>query len=322
MIGRRLWRINIRLGSKSVDTAKNQRVEEIDGLIEIEKWLEKHLKSITRRESKPYVIVHLSEGATSLSIAKEWLPKINNKVREYDGLIIYLLNIGKNWAKLLPDEKRAEEERKKRKNIIMEMIKESYHPPIILTTNCFRIGNDLICENNRFDEYYLEVVYLIDQCAVGEPIGNDLSNLLQPENVYTISTPFKGINYADFDQSRDRLSFMFSGTLGGNQAAPLVSEVKNRVNGMIIISESRDKLNNVTNSFMEWSSAELQIVAYTKREQQNSLISRILGSSRTNHSWNVPFVASFVASITPEEVDEALEKSVEIFKREPEKKEK
>ncbi|MEM2704419.1 MAG: hypothetical protein QXR45_14815 [Candidatus Bathyarchaeia archaeon] len=302
-------RINIKKGSKSVETACAARASEGQILTQILRQLRKELTKISQKQkSQPYVIKHISEGASSLSVEEKWGPRINMEVASRGGFIINLINIGESIRIL------EEEEFKKREEIIMSILTARGAPPAIVTTNCYRSGESVIFDNNLFDERYLLMSYIIDRCSIGTPIRDDLSNLLQPETIHAVSTPVAAWDFQDFMKMHiDNVSFMFIGDLGTGRPAPLLLDVKNRdrIDGIVLIGYSEDYVRNMMLAFEEEWPGKL-IVAYAlapiKEETSRFRIMPKIRAEDLPRGWvRESLLLFFTAPITPNEVKIALE---------------
>lgn len=305
-----IFRIRIAKGSNSIDLARSSRASEAYKIGQVLRLLREELDKVARgRKSQPYVIIHLSEGATSLSVAEMWVPRMLDEIAARGGYAIIMLNIGKNIRAL------KEDEYQKRMEVI-RMILRSKELPVIITTNCIRTGNSIIFDEDSFDPKYALLAYAIDRCAIGRPMRDDLSNLLQPGTVHTVTTPVRAWNYSDFMKTHvSGVSFMFTGDLGTGRSAPLLLEAKERVNGMIIVGFSEEYLGEVMYGFSkDWPGRLMAVYALRPAKEESSRLFPLLRHMPRVRDLEAPkgwskesFLVTFTANITPEEAEKAIE---------------
>jgi hypothetical protein len=301
-----LWQLRVKKGSESIDIAREQRKGEEPLLESGLEWLRKELDRVGRKQkSQPYVIKHLSEGATSLSMEEQWGPRVNSAVASRGGFLIDILNIGDKLGSI-PDD-----EYLKRKEAIMNLVNERGRPPLIITTGCFRLGDSIIYDKGHFDERYLEAIYILDRCAIGQPLGDDLSNALRSGGIYTITTPVGATNFEDLMKAQiEKTSFMFAGTLGTGRSAPLVLEAERRVDSITLIANTENYLRNIMLS-LEGKWPGRRIVAYALAEAEEKLripfIPRVRSREPIKGWGKESFHGFFTASLSVDEVEEALE---------------
>mgnify|MGYP001772740705 CR=1 FL=1 len=302
-----LYIIRIRRGGGSIDIARKQREAEWALLRRGLEIIRRELNKVAfKQKSQPIVVIHISEGATSLSVLDRWIPHVLAEVARYNGLVIVFMNIGEGLGEI------TYEEWSRRLEAIMNFLKSRGHPPVIMTTNCFRQGDQIIFSKEQFDERYLTIAYIIDRCGAGEPLYDELSNLLTPGSIHTVSTPFSAADYQEFMRNQYHgLSLMFCGLAEGD--APLVEGSLKRIDGVVLISDEKEYLSSIAKSFGE----ELRgrIVAYVVSEENESSLIPVVRSEKRPRSWVVGiFHGFFTAKLTVEEVEAALTRLREHFR--------
>jgi hypothetical protein len=306
------WTQNIRKGDERIEVAISQRKGEQYQLNSGLDWLRKELERISKkRRSQPYVIIHLSEGATALSVLLEWLPLIQDIVESFGGFLIIVLNIGHKVAEI------PVEEYKRREDVIVNFLKEKVRPPVIVTTNCFRIGEEIVDANINFDEHYLTATYMLDRCSIAKPLKEDLSNLLKLGSIHTISVPIKATDFSSFETRVANTSFMFLGKMGASREAPLVEEAEKRIDGILLLGNTKEHLRAIIPSFENrWPGR--RIVAYATEYAEKKLkipFIPAVHSTKPVKTWiRENFFAVFTATLELEEVQQAIKDSREFWR--------
>jgi len=295
---------NIRKGDERLEVAISQRKSEQYQLNSGLEWLRKELEKISKKQrSQPYVIIHVSDGATSLSVLLEWFPLIQDIVESFGGFLIIVLNIGHKVATI------PVEEYKLREDVIANFLKEKVRPPVIVTTNCFRVGDEVVDANVSFDEHYLVAVYVLDRFSIAKPLKEDLSNLLKPGSIHTISVPVEAADFTSFETRVANTSFMFFGRMGASREAPLVEEAEEEIDGILLLGSTEERLRSIIPSFEDkWPGR--RIVAYaTESAERRVKIPFIpaVHSTKPAKAWiRESFFAVFTASLELEEVRQAI----------------
>lgn len=310
------FRVNVRKGSGQIDIARAERDEEEEVLDKVLDRLDMYLDRIHRSGRQPYVIIPVCEGATSLSIWEKWVPRIQQYVDEFEGLLIIMLNIGR---KISSREAIPDGEYMKRKDIIMKMLNSEKGPPVIMTTNCYRDRDSVKFDENMFDEKYLYAIYILDRCSIGEVVGDELSNILRKGTIHTITTPINVTDFNNLEEKLDSISFMFAGTMGTGKHAPLLRDVgginESKVDGIVVVGNDAERLTDFRSSLVScrdskecpWSKS-IMFSGYAVERREIPIISRILRAMGFVGGWaRGTFHTFFTAQLSIGDVEEALE---------------
>lgn len=321
----------IRHGERSVDKAIANRREELPIFSTSMKIAEEVLKRISSSGRKPFIEICCGEGATSLSACIEWVQEIEDLASRYGGSLRIFINTGIDLGSISQDEF----ERR------LEYMKRLFHltkSPKIIANNVLRrrvergveqraVDKGLVFDNIVFDFNFLQVIYAHAVAALAEPLMSDLENLYLPKTYHVVSTPVFVANYDDF-VARNKsigISFMTMTDLGTGYPAPFVEDAISRVNGVVIVGYSRDRVKGLIDVFQKVFPGILYVgyAVKTVREER-SILSRLFGKVSfpvkeeqvRYRTWEVEqALVFFTARISEDEAIQSIVRAREEFKR-------
>lgn len=274
----------IRHGERSIDKAIVNRKEERPIFSESMRVAEEVLKRISSSGRKPFIEFCCGEGATSLSACAEWVQEIESLASRYGGSVRIYVNTGVDLGSI------SQEEFEKRLNTLRKVLYLTRSPKI-LANNVLRkrntegtkhssdtVDEGLIFDNEVFDYHFLQVIYAHSIAALAEPLMSDLENLYQPSTYHVVSTPVSVGNFDDFVavNRSTGISFMTVADLGAGYPAPFIEDAASRIDGVVIVGYSRDRVKSLLEAFRKVYPGILYVgYAVKPVREERSLLNRL-----------------------------------------------